>query len=127
MRDWTHRTVTCDECKTDFVTDVKTYVDGDLEITYFRCPECLRSYLVSVTDSSVRNNIEEHRRLSDMLTNERKKKKPDAELVASWLERMRNLREYNLTRSHSLKQKYTDRYRKGLYPWERSIFDDQTD
>ena len=118
MKDWTHRTVTCNECKTDFVTDVKTYVDGDLEITYFRCPKCFRSYLVSVTDGKVREAIEEHRKLGDMFANERKKEKPDTELIVSWLRQMRNLREYNLARSHSLKDDYMSKYRKKGYPWE---------
>lgn len=50
-------TVTCDACKVEFEPDIRTRREGDdgeVEITYFICPECECEYEVCRTNPELR-------------------------------------------------------------------------
>ena len=53
--------IKCDNCgsSTDRIIP-ETATDGDLEYTFFRCPDCGAAYPVAVTDADLRNRIAEY-------------------------------------------------------------------
>lgn len=51
----------CDKCgwKWNITnTRIKKKREGEQEITWFSCPKCGEKYIVSVTDETIRNNIQ---------------------------------------------------------------------
>ena len=44
--------------------DLKTIRDGEIEHTYFLCPDCGEAYRVSTTDKHLRKRIEDYNRMS---------------------------------------------------------------
>lgn len=62
--------VTCNECGEAFVVgrqDIETIKDGEIEVQYFRCPDCRRPYLVITTDKAMRQLIEKRHILSQTI------------------------------------------------------------
>lgn len=62
--------VTCNECGEAFVVgrqDIETIKDGEIEVQYFRCPDCHRPYLVLTTDKAMRQLIEKRHILSQTI------------------------------------------------------------
>lgn len=56
-------TVTCNKCGAEAVFQPLYRREGDLELTFLRCPECGAEFLSSVTDTPLRKSIEEYRRM----------------------------------------------------------------
>ena len=62
--------VTCNECGENFVVgrqDIETIKDGEIEVQYFRCPDCRRPYLVITTDKAMRQLIEKRHILAQTI------------------------------------------------------------
>ena len=57
-------TVVCGTCKSTFVPEIETERRDDLEITFLQCPSCLERTVVSVTDTPLRESIDEFLRLA---------------------------------------------------------------
>ena len=57
----------CDKCGAEFDITPRQRSDGDLDIIYFVCPHCNEEYLVSVTDSVLRDHIAEYGKLMGKL------------------------------------------------------------
>lgn len=52
--------IKCDKCSHEFelkASKIKTRIQGDLHVQYFRCPECNEVYVALVTDSKLRKMI----------------------------------------------------------------------
>ena len=62
--------VTCNECGEAFVVgrqDIETIKDGEIEVQYFRCPDCRRPYMVITTDKAMRQLIEKRHILAQTI------------------------------------------------------------
>ena len=55
----------CDKCGAEFEITPHRRIDGDIEIVFLKCTSCGEEYLVSVTDSVLRDAIEEYKRRTD--------------------------------------------------------------
>lgn len=93
--------VICDGCDSDFVPDIQKAKDGEIELSFFRCPVCGKKYLVSITDRELRNEISEYAALEH---NNR-----ISRLSEQMQRRMREMRDRNIKRSNELRQKYMER------------------
>ena len=49
--------VKCDQCGCAFKPELISERDADIEYTFFRCSYCGKAYMVSVTDSALRESI----------------------------------------------------------------------
>ena len=49
--------------------ELKTIRDGEIEHTYFLCPDCGEAYRVSTTDKHLRKRIEDYSRMSARVRN----------------------------------------------------------
>ena len=56
--------VACDACRCSFTPKLEKTRDGELEFTYFRCPECRKTFLFAVTDAQLRKRIAEYEALA---------------------------------------------------------------
>ncbi len=56
--------VVCDACRCSFTPKLEKARDGELEFTYFRCPECRKTFLFAVTDAELRKRIAEYESLA---------------------------------------------------------------
>ena len=56
--------IKCDKCGavSDAVTP-ETFMEGDIEFTFFRCPACGEVYPICATDSALRKDIAGYRRM----------------------------------------------------------------
>ena len=90
--------VRCDACGCAFPLDFETRVDGEIEITFFRCPYCGKGYVVSVTDEALRKNIREYVRL---YTRNQKKR-----LSERTQKRLQKQKASNVQRCEELKKQY---------------------
>ena len=52
-----NKVVRCDACGCAFEPKAMMERDGDIEYTFFRCSYCGKAYMVSVTDSALRESI----------------------------------------------------------------------
>lgn len=60
--------IKCDKCSAVSETVMpETYLDGDIEFTFFRCPACGEVYPVCATDSALRADIAEYTRMRDQI------------------------------------------------------------
>lgn len=55
--------VICDNCHAEFKTEIHTSKQGELEVQYLKCPTCGETYIVLVTDPTLREMIEENNKL----------------------------------------------------------------
>ena len=85
--------IKCDKCSavSDSITP-ETYLEGDIEFTFFRCPACGEVYPVCATDSALRADIAEYTRMRNLI-------------------RMKPVKEQFIRRAEALKQKNLKRTR----------------
>ncbi len=87
--------IQCDKCSTVSETVMpETYLEGDIEFTFFRCPSCGEIYPVFVTDSALRADIAEYSRMRNVI-----RVKPVTE---SFIRRTEALKQKNLKRTREL-------------------------
>ncbi len=72
----------------------ETYMEGDIEFTFFRCPQCGAVYPVCATDSALRADIAEYARMRNLI-----RVKPVKE---SFIRRAEALKQKNLKRTREL-------------------------
>ena len=87
--------IRCDKCSAVSESIMpETYLEGDIEFTFFRCPECGEVYPVCATDSALRADIAEYTRMRNLI-----RVKPVKE---SFIRRAEALKQKNLKRSQEL-------------------------
>jgi hypothetical protein len=87
--------IQCDKCSTVSETVMpETYLEGDIEFTFFRCPSCGEIYPVCVTDSALRADIAEYSRMRNVI-----RVKPVTE---SFIRKAEDLKQRNLKRTREL-------------------------
>lgn len=91
----------CNKCGADFAAEPLKRQEGDFDIVYIQCPHCKEEYLVSVTDSVLRDAISRY--LSIM---EKARTTADAETSMHLAETARQMKESNLKRCFELMAKY---------------------
>lgn len=91
-------TVTCNKCGAEAVFQPLYRREGDLELTFLRCPECGKEFLSSVTDTPLRKSIEEYQR---MLQHIRSGKATEMEILDA-----QGYYAENLRRSKTLRDEY---------------------
>ena len=91
----------CDKCGAEFPLSLQERKEGDLDITFIQCPHCREEYLVSVTDSVLRDAIKEHQGLMDKV-----RTATDAETSNRLIEAAREMKENNLKRCSELMIEY---------------------
>ena len=64
--------IKCDKCGAVSTTVTpETYMEGDIEFTFFRCPECGEIYPICATDSVLRKDIAGYRRMRMIIKNQK--------------------------------------------------------
>ena len=91
-------TVTCNKCGAEVVFQPLYRREGDLELTFLRCPECGAEYLSAVTDTPLRKSIEEYKQ---MLQHIRTGKATEMEILDA-----QGCLAENLRRSKTLRDEY---------------------
>ena len=91
--------IKCDRCGAvaETVTP-ETHQDGDIEYTFFRCPDCGTVYPVCATDSALRADIAEYSRMRSLI-----RVKPVKE---EFIRRAEALKQKNMKRSQELMEQY---------------------
>jgi len=91
--------IKCDKCAavSESITP-ETCQDGDIEYTYFRCPDCGAVYPVCATDSALRSDIAEYSRMRNLI-----RVKPVKE---EFIRRAEALKQKNMKRSQELMEQY---------------------
>ena len=90
--------VKCGRCGCAFVPEPLEERDGDIEFAFFRCSFCGKAYMVSVTDSQLRDSIAEYGRLAER---NREERFPEPEQ-----RRMQSLKDANVQRARELRKLY---------------------
>ena len=98
MEQNTDRNVRCDACGCAFAPKALSERDGDIEYTFFRCDYCGKAYMVSVTDSKLRESIARYVRLAK--TNEKER------LSERRQRRMQKLKAANVRMARELRRTY---------------------
>lgn len=87
--------IKCDKCSAVSGSIMpETYLEGDIEFTFFRCPECGEVYPVCATDTALREDIAEFTRMRSLI-----RIKPVKE---EFIRRAEALKQKNLKRSREL-------------------------
>jgi len=94
----------CNQCGADFAVEPLKRQEGDFDIVYIQCPHCKEEYLVSVTDSVLRNAIDRY--LSVM---EKARTTADAEASMRLTETARQMKESNSRRCFELMAEYREK------------------
>lgn len=55
--------IICDTCKKEISPSMQSLKSGDLEYTFFTCGSCGMLYVVSVTDSALRESIRRYKKI----------------------------------------------------------------
>ncbi len=85
--------IKCDKCSAASESVMpETYLEGDIEFTFFRCPECGEVYPVCATDSALRADIAEYTKMRNLI-------------------RVKPVKEHFIRRAEALKQKNIKRTR----------------
>ncbi len=92
------RIIRCDACGCGFEPEALTERDGDIEYTFFRCGYCGKAYMVSVTDSRLRESIAQYVRLAEANKKDR--------LSERRQRRMQKLKEENVRMARELRRTY---------------------
>lgn len=102
IADWNRRVenvkateLRCDVCGREFTPEFSTKSEFDLEYLFFRCPTCLKTYIVSITDDELRKDIKKFEALDTKTT-----------ITYAELEELRYLLKKNKNRSQLLKSMY---------------------
>ena len=91
--------IKCDKCSA--VSEAvmpETYLEGDIEFTFFRCPECGEVYPVCATDSALRADIAEYTRMRNLI-----RVKPVKE---DFIRKAEALKEKNIKRTRELMEQH---------------------
>ena len=98
--------IKCDKCSAVSESIMpETYTEGDIEFTFFRCPECGAVYPVCATDSALRADIAEYTRMRNLI-----RMKPVMETTRNlWWSFRRKLSSRSLTTSTASKSRSTTR------------------
>lgn len=91
--------IKCDKCAA--VSDTvmpETFQDGDIEFTFFRCPDCGEVYPVCATDSALRTDIAEYRRMRELI-----RTKPVTE---AFIRQAEALKQKNIKRTQELMERH---------------------
>ena len=91
------RNIRCDACGCAFEPEALTEQDGDIEFTFFRCGYCGKAYMVSVTDSKLRESIAEYVRLAEANRKERLSERRQRRMQKLKAENVRMARELRRT------------------------------
>ena len=91
----------CDQCGAEFNVAPHQRTEGDLDIVYLQCPHCKQEYLVSITDSVLRDAIVEYNKI--ML---KARTTTDTEVSDDLARKAREMKNNNLLRSRELKSQY---------------------
>ena len=87
--------IQCDKCSAVSETVMpETCLEGDIEFTFFRCPNCGEVYPVCATDSALRADIAEYSRMRNVI-----RVKPVTE---SFIRKAEDLKLKNLKRTREL-------------------------
>ena len=91
--------IKCDRCGAvaEAVTP-ETHRDGDIEYTFFRCPDCGTVYPVCATDSALRADIAEYSRMRNLI-----RVQPVKE---AFIRRTEALKQKNMKRSKELMEQH---------------------
>ena len=90
--------IKCDHCGCAFKPELISKSDGDIECSFFRCSYCGKAFLVSVTDSVLRESIGVY---NSLVKKNRNNPLPDSERI-----RMRELKENNIRMEKELRSQY---------------------
>ena len=91
--------IQCDKCSAVSESIVpETCQEGDIEFTFFRCPECGEVYPVCATDSALRADIAEYTMMRNLI-----RVKPVKE---SFIRRAEALKQKNLKRTRELMEQH---------------------
>ena len=91
--------IKCDKCSAVSESIMpETYMEGDIEFTFFRCPECGAVYPVCATDSALRESIAEYSRMRNLI-----RVKPVKE---SFIRRAEALKQKNLKQTRELMEQH---------------------
>jgi hypothetical protein len=94
----TKQNIRCDACGCAFAPEPKTQREGEIEYSFFNCDYCGKAYIVSVTDTVLRRDIDRYAELA-----ERHKRK---RLSEQQLREAARLKESNIRRSAELRKMY---------------------
>jgi hypothetical protein len=91
--------IKCDKCSAASESVMpETYLEGDIEFTFFRCPECGEVYPVCATDSALRADIAEYSRMRNVI-----RVKPVTE---QFIRKAEALKQQNMNRSKELMEQH---------------------
>ncbi len=91
--------IKCDKCSAVSESVMpETVVEGDIEYTYFRCPDCGEVFPVCATDSVLRKDIAEYTRMRTLI-----RVKPVKE---SFIRRAEALKQKNIQRTRELMEQH---------------------
>ena len=91
--------IRCEKCSA--VSDAavpETYLEGEVELTFLRCPSCGEVYPVCTTDSRLRKDIEEYKEMRSTI-----RQKPVSE---AFLRKAEALKQKNMQRSRELMERH---------------------
>lgn len=64
--------IKCDKCgAVSAAVTPETYMEGDIEFTFFRCPACGEIYPICATDSVLRKDIAGYRQMRMVIKNQK--------------------------------------------------------
>ena len=63
--------IICEKCNAEIHPQQETIRDGEIEHTFFRCPECGALYPVCATDEALRKNIASYNRMRLLIQKQR--------------------------------------------------------
>ena len=86
--------IICDKCKAEIHPQPETLRDGEIERTFFRCPECGAVYPVCATDEALRKNIAGSNRMRLLIQKQR--------CAEKFLRNAEALKQKNLKRTREL-------------------------
>ena len=90
--------IICDKCKAEIHPQPETLRDGEIEHTFFRCPECGVVYPVCVTDEALRKDIAGYNRMRLLIQKQR--------CTEKFLRNAEALKQKNQKRTRELMEQY---------------------
>jgi len=90
--------IICDKCKAEIHPQPETLRDGEIEHTFFRCPECGVVYPVCVTDEALRKDIAGYNRMRLLIQEQR--------CTEKFLRNAEALKQKNRKRTRELMEQY---------------------
>ena len=94
-------TAICDHCGKEGSFEPLYRRKGDLDLIFLKCPECETEFLVAVTDSALRRDIETFDQMARNIRN--------GNVTEMFIEDVRKIYQENLARGKSLRDQYLNR------------------